>query len=408
MKALILAAGEGARLRPLTSNTPKPLLLVAGKPYLSHLFASLKAAGIEDISLLVGFKSNRIRECYGEGASEGIHITYLEQKERLGTANAIGVAEGVMDEDFVCVNGDVVISEKDIVGVVEAHRQNHGTIMSTVTVDDPTRFGVIEESQGKMVRIVEKPKVAPSKMINAGLFVFSPEVFEYIHRTEKSPRGEFEITDTLNMMAGKIDINIFQLQGPWMDVGRPWDLLKANEILMAGQERRIEGVVEEGATVKGAVVVEKGALVRAGSYIEGPVYISAGCDVGPNCYIRPSTCLGKNVRIGAAVEVKNSIVMSGTHVPHHNYVGDSIIGERCNFGAGTKVANLRFDDKHVKVSFKGDLIDSGTRKLGVIMGDDVKTGINAMIEPGTIIWERSIIGMGAIAKGDIGPNSRIF
>jgi UDP-N-acetylglucosamine diphosphorylase / glucose-1-phosphate thymidylyltransferase / UDP-N-acetylgalactosamine diphosphorylase / glucosamine-1-phosphate N-acetyltransferase / galactosamine-1-phosphate N-acetyltransferase len=394
MKALILAAGEGARLRPLTSNTPKPLLLVAGKPYLSHLFASLKAAGIEEIALLVGFKSNRIRESYGEGSAEGIHITYLEQKERLGTANAIGVAEGVM--------------EKDIVGVVEAHRQNHGTIMSTVTVDDPTRFGVIEESQGKMVRIVEKPKVAPSKMINAGLFVFSPEVFEYIHRTEKSPRGEFEITDTLNMMAGKIDINIFQLQGPWMDVGRPWDLLKANEILMAGQERRIEGVVEEGATLKGAVVVEKGATVRAGSYIEGPVYISAGCDVGPNCYIRPSTCLGKNVRIGAAVEVKNSIVMSGTHVPHHNYVGDSIIGERCNFGAGTKVANLRFDDKPVKVSFKGDLIDSGTRKLGVIMGDDVKTGINAMIEPGTIIWEKSIIGMGAIAKGDIGPNSRIF
>jgi bifunctional UDP-N-acetylglucosamine pyrophosphorylase/glucosamine-1-phosphate N-acetyltransferase len=259
-----------------------------------------------------------------------------------------------------------------------------------------------------MVRIVEKPKVAPSKMINAGLFVFSPEVFEYIHRTEKSPRGEFEITDTLNMMAGKIDINIFQLQGPWMDVGRPWDLLKANEILMAGQERRIEGVVEEGATLKGAVVVEKGATVRAGSYIEGPVYISAGCDLGPNCYIRPSTCLGKNVRIGAAVEVKNSIVMSGTHVPHHNYVGDSIIGERCNFGAGTKVANLRFDDKPVKVSFKGDLIDSRTRKLGVIMGDDVKTGINAMIEPGTIIWEKSIIGMGAIAKGDIGPNSRIF
>ena len=124
---------------------------------------------------------------------------------------------------------------------------------------------------------------------------------------------------------------------------------------MAGIERRIEGVVEEGATLKGNVVVEKGALVRSGSYIEGPVYISSGCDIGPNCYIRPSTCLGKNVRIGASVEVKNSIVMNGTHIPHHNYVGDSIIGERCNFGAGTKVANLRFDNKSVKVSFNGEL-----------------------------------------------------
>jgi UDP-N-acetylglucosamine diphosphorylase/glucosamine-1-phosphate N-acetyltransferase len=408
MKALILAAGEGTRLRPLTSNTPKPLLLVAGKPYLSHLFSALKAAGIEDIALLVGFKSNRIRECYGDGTSEGIRITYLEQKERLGTANAVGVAEGVMDQDFVCINGDVVLSAKDIYDVVQEHKEHLGTIISTAEVEDPTRFGVIEESQGKMVRIVEKPKVAPSKMINAGLFVFKPNVFEYIHRTEKSPRGEYEVTDTLNMMAKDIDVHVYRLKGPWMDVGRPWDLHKANEILMAGQERRIEGVVEEGATLKGNVIVEKGALVRAGSYIEGPVYISSGCDIGPNCYLRPSTCLGNNVRIGASVEVKNSIIMKGTHVPHHNYVGDSIVGERCNFGAGTKVANLRFDNKSVKVSFKGEMIDAGTRKLGVIMGDDVKTGINAMIEPGTIIGERSILGMGALAKGEIGPDSRIF
>jgi bifunctional UDP-N-acetylglucosamine pyrophosphorylase/glucosamine-1-phosphate N-acetyltransferase len=313
-----------------------------------------------------------------------------------------------MDEDFVCINGDVVLSAKDIFDVVQAHRDHLGTIISTVEVEDPTRFGVIEESQGKMKRIVEKPKVAPSKMINAGLFVFKPQVFEYIRRTKKSPRGEYEITDTLNMMAEDVDIHIYRLKGPWMDVGRPWDLLKANEILMAGMERSIEGVVEEGATLKGNVVVEKGALVRAGSYIEGPVYISSGCDIGPNCYIRPSTCLGKNVRIGASVEVKNSIIMKGTHIPHHNYVGDSIVGERCNFGAGTKVANLRFDNKSVKVSFKGDMIDAGTRKLGVIMGDDVKTGINSMIEPGTIIGERSILGMGALAKGEIGPDSRIF
>jgi UDP-N-acetylglucosamine diphosphorylase / glucose-1-phosphate thymidylyltransferase / UDP-N-acetylgalactosamine diphosphorylase / glucosamine-1-phosphate N-acetyltransferase / galactosamine-1-phosphate N-acetyltransferase len=408
MKALILAAGEGTRLRPLTSNIPKPLLLVAGKPYLSHLLSSLRAAGITDVALLVGFKSNRIRERYGDGSSEGINITYLEQKVRLGTANAIGVAEEIMNEDFVCINGDVVLSEKDIIDIVHAHRQRPGTIMSTVAVQDPSRFGVIEESEGKMLRILEKPTVAPSNLINAGLFIFTPQVFQYIRKTKKSPRGEYEITDTLNMMACDIDISIFKLKGPWMDVGRAWDLLKANEILMANIDRRIEGVVEEGATLIGNVVVEKGARVRSGSYIEGPVYISAGCDIGPNCYIRPSTCLGKNVRVGAAVEVKNSIVMDGTHIPHQNYVGDSIIGERCNFGAGTKVANLRFDNKLVKVSFNGELIDVGTRKLGVIMGDDVKTGINSMIEPGTIIGEKSYLGMGALAKGEIGPNSRIF
>jgi UDP-N-acetylglucosamine diphosphorylase / glucose-1-phosphate thymidylyltransferase / UDP-N-acetylgalactosamine diphosphorylase / glucosamine-1-phosphate N-acetyltransferase / galactosamine-1-phosphate N-acetyltransferase len=160
--------------------------------------------------------------------------------------------------------------------------------------------------------------------------------------------------------------------------------------------------------LKGEVVVEKGALVRSGAYIEGPVHISQGCDIGPNCYIRPSTCLGPGVRVGAAVEVKNSIIMAKTHIPHHNYVGDSLVGERCNFGAGTKVANLRFDDRPVKVTFKGELIDSGRRKLGVIMGDDVKTGINAMIDAGTIIFENSIVGPGAIVRGTLGPGTKML
>lgn len=108
------------------------------------------------------------------------------------------------------------------------------------------------------------------------------------------------------------------------------------------------------------------------------------------------------------MEVKNSIIMSKSHVPHHNYVGDSLIGERCNLGAGTKVANLRFDDRPVKVTFKGELIDSGRRKLGVIMGDDVKTGINAMIDAGAIIYENSVIGPGASVRGNIGPGSRVL
>jgi len=166
--------------------------------------------------------------------------------------------------------------------------------------------------------------------------------------------------------------------------------------------------VEDGATLIGPVVVEQGARVRSGAYIEGPVHISSGCDVGPNCYIRPSTCLGPKVRIGASVEVKNSIVMSGTHIPHHNYVGDSLIGERCNLGAGTKIANLRFDDRPVKVVHRGEIMDSGRRKLGAIMGDDVKTGINAMIDAGTIVFENVVIGPGAIARGSIGPGSKIL
>jgi bifunctional UDP-N-acetylglucosamine pyrophosphorylase/glucosamine-1-phosphate N-acetyltransferase len=408
MKALVLAAGEGTRLRPLTTNIPKPLLLVAGRPFMSHVLESLSALGIKDIFILVGWKANKIKEYYGDGSRLGLNISYLEQKERMGTAHAIGCADGSIDEPFVCVNGDVVMFGSDLQKMLERHRATGSAVMGAVTVPDPERFGVIEESNGRLVKIHEKPKVPPTSLINAGAFVFNPDIFERIRATTKSVRGEYEITDTLNALAKEGEVAIERLSEGWIDVGRPWDLLQANEILMARIKRRIEGTVEEGATLKGEVVVEKGARVRSGVYIEGPVYISEGCDIGPNCYIRPSTCLGPGVKVGASVEVKNSIIMAKTHVPHHNYVGDSLIGERCNFGAGTKVANLRFDDRTVKVTFKGQLIDSGRRKLGVIMGDDVKTGINSMIDAGTIIYENSIVGPGAVVRGNVGPGSKML
>ncbi len=408
MKALILAAGEGTRLRPLTTNIPKPLLTVAGKPYLAHLVQALRDAGITEQCILVGWKSNRVKESFGDGRHMGVDLTSREQKERLGTANAIGVAEGSMDGDFVCVNGDVVMSPEAVAEMVEEFRRDRTPFMGAVEVPDPQRFGVVQHDHGRLVRIVEKPANPPSRLINGGFFGLTSEVFEHIHRTERSPRGEYEFTDTLNMMAGAMDVMVRRIKGDWMDVGYPWELLRANEFLMGRMKGEVKGTVEPGAVLKGEVFVEEGALIRSGSYIEGPAFISKGCDIGPNCYIRPSTCLGEGVRVGSAVEIKNSIIMRRTHVPHHNYVGDSIVGERCNFGAGTKVANLRFDDRMVRVTTKGQMLSSGRRKLGVIMGDDVKTGVNAVIEPGTIIWEGTVVGMGARARGNIGPNSKVF
>ncbi len=382
--------------------------MVAGKPFLSHVLEGLSKNGIKDISILVGWKANKIKEYYQDGSRFGLNIDFLEQKERMGTAHAIGIADGHFDEPFMCVNGDVVIFDSDIGMMLSKHHENGSPVIGAVEVSDPQRFGVLETVNGKLDRIVEKPSIPTSNLINAGVFVFDPEIFDQIRRTEMSPRGEYEITDTLNALAKKKDVLVQPLKEGWIDVGRPWDLLRANEILMSRIARSIDGEVEPGAVLKGQIVVEKGAIVRSGSYIEGPVYISEGCDIGPNCYIRAYTSLGPRCRVGASVEVKNSIVMAGTHVPHHNYVGDSILGERCNLGAGTKVANLRFDDRTVQVSFQEDLINTGRRKMGVIMGDDVKTGINSMIDAGTIIYEGSIIGPGAVVRGSIGPGSKVL
>jgi len=172
-------------------------------------------------------------------------------------------------------------------------------------------------------------------------------------------------------------------------------------------EENIKGDVENNVHIEGKVYVSEGASIKKGAYLKGPIYIGKKAEIGPNCYIRPATYIGNNCKVGNAVEVKNSIVMEGTQIPHHNYVGDSVIGKDCNFGSGTKVANLRLDEKEITVVHQEKKVDTKRRKLGVIMGDDVKTGINSMIDPGTIIWQKSFIGPGTVADGEIGPESKI-
>ncbi len=408
MKAVILAAGEGTRMRPLTANLPKPLLPVAGKPFLRHTLDAVKAAGITDAAILIGWQGHRIRESFGNGESVGMSIAYEEQTERRGTAHAIGCMRGHVDGPFLSVNGDVVVSGDALAAVVAHHRKVRGPVMALAEVSDPRSFGVVEVKDGRVVSLEEKPRVPKSKLINAGIYIFDETIFPLIDKTPKSPRGEYEITDTIRTLMASQDVHGFRLPGEWIDVGRPWDLLQANATLLAQLSGANHGEIEDGATLVGPVLVEAGARVRRGSYIEGPAIIGPGAEIGPNCYVRPSTSVGPKAKIGAACEVKNSILMASTHVPHQNYVGDSILGERCNLGAGTKVANLRLDEAPIKVAFRGLEVDTGLRKLGVIMGDDVKVGINASIDAGTIIGEGSFIGPGAHARGNIAPGSRIF
>lgn len=408
MKGYILAAGEGVRMRPLTSNTPKPLLPVAGKPFLEHNIDALKAAGIKDIILLIGWKANRIREHFGDGSSFGVRIEYVEQKERLGTAHAISMVRSKVDSPFFCLYGDVVLTHASVKGLVEHHKKVKGSVMALTSVPDPRRYGCIRVQDGVVVSIEEKPEVPEGNLVNAGAYILEPAIFDAIEETKKSVRGEYEITDSFRIMMAKSHLYTHRLTGEWMDVARPWDLLEANRILMEGLEARVEGEVSEKATIVGDVEIGKGTEVLAGSYIVGPSIIGKDCYIGPNAYIRPATSIGDGCKVGNSVEIKNSILMDGTKVPHLSYVGDSVIGERCNLGAGTKIANLRLDEKEVMVIVDGKKTGSGRRKLGAIIGDDVKTGINATIDVGTIIGEGSFIGMGALAKGTIAPGSKVF
>jgi len=380
-------------MRPLTAKMPKVMLPVAGKPLLEHILIRARGAGVERFVLVVGYEEQAVRSHFGDGSLFGVGIDYVLQDRQLGTGHALLAAQDQAEDRFLVLNGDVLPDEASLQEMARG-----GPAVSAFVVDDPGRYGVFLEEGGRFKCVVEKSDNPPSNLANAGIYLLERSIFEALQAVPLSMRGEYELTDGLNLLASRENIRIVPLQS-WLEIGRPWDILAANEILLKDLQPQVLGEVEPGATIKGAVAVGRGSVVRSGAYITGPVIIGEDCDIGPNCYIRPSTCLGNNVRVGNAVEVKNSAIMSGSKIGHLSYVGDSVIGERCNFGAGTICSNLRHDKGNIKSYVKGQRVDSGMRKLGVIMGGDVMTGINTTIYPGTVI-ESGFRGLpAAIQKG---------
>jgi len=400
LKAIFLAAGEGSRMHPLTYTRPKVMLPIANKPILEHLLIEARGAGITEFIFVVGYHDEQVRDYFGSGDKWGGNIAYYSQMRQSGTADALKMVKGLENGNILVINGDIIVSQKDIKKLTNRSTNTVGV----VAVEDTQGLGVVELSEDKVVRIYEKVAKPPSRMANAGIYLLTPDIFNALTQTSKSLRGEYEITDSLQLLIDKGCPVSYQEIGYWLNLSYPWDLLPANESVLGGIDSQNQGEVEENTVLKGTVSIGKGTVVRSGSYIVGPVTIGQDCDIGPNCHIRPYTSIGDNCHIGAASEVKNSIIMKGSKIPHHNYVGDSVIGEGCNFGSGTKIANLRLDKGYITL---GD-IATKRRKLGAIMGDKVETGINACINVGCMIGNNTLIGPGAIASGVILPHSKIL
>lgn len=413
VKAIVLAAGLGTRMRPLTFTKPKFLLPVAGKPALDHVLLLLRNAGIDEIAMIVGYGREQIVERYGDGSELGVKLKYLHQKKLLGTANAVSLAKDfVSGESFIVMNGDTLIDQESLNALLKRYEKqgtskNFGGIMAIIEVDEPEQFGIVFLKGEKVSEIVEKPKRVKNRLANAGVYIFNPTIFEAIKKTKKSKRGEYELTASMQILINNGKAIYTSPLNLWTDIGRPWDLLVANDYFLRGQRGEIHGEVEVGAYIEDNVYIGEGSRIRSGSYILGPTYIGKDCDIGPNCFIRPCTSIGDKVRIGNAVEVKNSIVMDYTHIGHLSYAGDSVIGSHCNLGAGTTIANLRLDEKPIKMKVGGKVISSGRRKLGTIIADNVKTGVNCTINVGVKIGPDSAVGPGAVIYKDVPPNTII-
>jgi bifunctional UDP-N-acetylglucosamine pyrophosphorylase/glucosamine-1-phosphate N-acetyltransferase len=378
MQAVILAAGEGTRMRPLTESVPKPMLPVADRPLVAHTAAMAAQAGADELVFVVGYEADRVRDHFGD-RFEGVPVSYAVQEEQLGTAHAAAAAREHLSEDFVVLNGDDLYDAKAIRALFDTC-----PAVGAYAVDDPRPYGVFSLDGDRVTDVVEKPDDPPSNRVNVGAYHFPTEAADWLTEVELSERGEYEITDVVDQVIDAYDVTAVPVER-WLGVGRPWELLAANEWKLSELDRRIEGEVHERAELRGDVVVERGAEVDAGVVIEGPALVRSGADVGPNAYVRGATLLAEDTHVGNGVELKNTVVMRGSNVPHLSYVGDSVLGEQVNFGAGTQVANLRHDGEDVVVTVKGERVSTGRRKFGVVVGPRAKTAINTSLNAGVVL-----------------------
>ncbi|OPX61702.1 MULTISPECIES: bifunctional sugar-1-phosphate nucleotidylyltransferase/acetyltransferase [unclassified Methanoregula] len=398
MECVVLAAGEGKRMRPLTAKRPKVMLPLANRPMMEHLVLATRDAGISDFIFVVGYGEREIRAHFGDGSRFGIRITYAAQRHQQGTADAVRSVRDLVTGPFLLMNGDMILNHADIADFI----QRPAPCMGISTTDHPGDYGVVLVSDDRVISLEEKSPHPKSNLINAGLYLLSLDIFDLVDRVKPSARGELELTDALAGLIAERKLGTYRLPY-WMDVGYPWDMLDANAILMEKNPGSIAGTVEDGVTLKGPVQVGEGSILRSGTYIEGPCIIGNNCRIGPHAYIRGSTSIGDDCHIGYCTEIKNSIIMTGTKVPHFNYIGDSVIGTHCNFGAGTKGANLRHDHANVRVCGK----DTRRKKFGAIIGDNVQFGINCSINVGAVIGSNAQFAPNSFIEGCIGDNASI-
>jgi glucose-1-phosphate thymidylyltransferase len=326
MKGLILSGGRGTRLRPLTYTSAKQLVPVANKPVLFYGIEALVAAGIQDIGVVVGDTQAEIRAAVGDGSAWGARITYIEQDAPRGLAHAVLISESFIGDDpFVMYLGDNLLNKGIARLVDEFVSQGPAAQILLARVPDPQMFGVAELADGRVVRLVEKPKIPKSDLALVGVYMFSPAVFDSVKRIRPSFRNELEITDAIQDLIDRgLEVRPHIVDGWWKDTGKLEDMLEANRLILDTIERRIDGTVDNESRIEGKVVIEHGAVVER-SVIRGPVVIGANARI-VHAYVGPFTSIMKDAEIRES-EIEHSIVLEGSVISDlANRVEDSLIG----------------------------------------------------------------------------------
>ncbi len=389
-QAVILAAGEGQRLRPFTVTKPKVMLSIAGKPILQYVVEALAQNGIRRIVIVVGYQRKQIFDYVGAGERFGVDIVYITQERQLGTAHALAQAKDVVEDEFLILPGDNLIEADTITQFVAVKP----SAVLVKKVANAARYGVVTIDGGMVKDIVEKPKEAKDNIINTGIYAFTPEIFDFIG-------AELDIPDVLNnMLAQGYMVSAQETDGTWLDVAYPWDIISLNEAVLRRIPANLGGTIEAGASINGLVSVGKDTVIRSNSYIVGPVVIGRNCDIGPNVCILPATSIGDNVGISPFSEIENSVISDDVNIGPGSIIQDSVIDKGCvikgHFTACSGEAEVKVDDEYHLVN------------IGAMLGVCCNVGNSVVAQPGVIMGNYSQIQAMKLISGRLPDRSFVL
>ena len=395
MKAVILAAGEGTRCRPLTFTRSKVMLPIANKPMIEYVVRALHESGNSDIVMVVGFEKERIMNYFGNGMDFGVHIEYVEQKQQLGTAHSINQVKNVVGDEFLVLNGDNLVSADTITDITENHAG--GISILTAARADTTGYALVNETDGRVEEIVEGLRLSEVHSVNTGIYILNSDIFGAIADTlYYDDRGEFGITDSIQRMINRnYAVHAYGTDHTWVDVMQSWDLLNVNARILEDTKRSVQETV--GGTIKGEVAIGSGSIVREGSYIAGPAVIGRDCEIGPNVVIAQSTSIGDNVTIEPFTYIKNSVIFDNIYIGSHSTIKNSVIGEN-------NVIESHFvteSGKDLLIELNGALYRAD--EIGAVLGDGNMIGSDVSTAAGVLIGTECKIKTGAVIRKQI-PN----
>lgn len=399
MKAVILAAGEGRRLRPLTESMSKGMLPVGNRPILSYGIEALREVGVRDIVMVVGYKRERIQNYFGDGRGMGVNIEYVVQKQRLGTAHALMQAREKVDGPFLLLPGDNLFTSQGLKSLLELPEGSWGMLITESRM--PSKYGVVEVKEGVLKGIKEKPKISgdlretgmPSVfslalweytgstdvlLINTGIYLFNPEIFDILERIGVEER--YRLTEAIDYMVKEGYRIACIYTDSWRDAVYPWDLLDLNEIVLRESGEGLEGEVGPGVTIKGRVLSQGRVEIGAHATIEGPVVLGPGVRVLPYSYIGPYTTLGEGCTVGPYARVERSLIMNDVTIGGRSTVFCSVVASGTEIGEGvyTDASEVTIEVRDISLS----------KRIGAIIGEDCRIGHHTVISSGAIVGNR--------------------